>query len=222
MRLRTGRARSVTARQFGVNRGADAGDPRKRRCRRGVFNRAQLRSGCRECIGKRRKRRRGVAVRRRGWRHRFTRKRYATRGAGRVSDRVSDAIKRNGRHAAASGNVSAVDRFNGPNVRALRRVKRCRIGRVASFQNHNGAHAMRPYVIRCRIDRNANARGGCIATIGRGRVADRSGARGRFKRDAIARFNAHNVRDPRERHNVRAGNGGRVRGGCERRESEHD
>lgn len=222
MRLRTGRAQSVTARQFGINRGAHVGDPRKRRCRRGVFNRAQSRRGCRECIGKRWERRRGVAVRRRRRRHRFTWKRYATRGAGRVCDRVSDAIERNGRHAAASGNVSAVNRFNGPNVGAFGRVKCCRIGRVAGFQNHNGAHAVRPYVIGCSVDRNANARGGCIATIGRGRVADRSGARGRFKRDAIARFSAHNVRDPRERHNVRAGNGGRVRGGCERRESEHD
>lgn len=222
MRLRTGRARSVTARKFGVNRGAHAGDPRGRGRGCSLFNRAQSRSGSRECIGKRRKRRRGVAVRRRGWRHRFTRKRYATRGAGRVCDRVNDAIKCNGRHAAASGNVSAVDRFNGPNVRAFRRVKRCRIGRVAGFQNHNGAHAVRPYVVGCSVDRNANARGGCIATIGRGRFADRSGARGRFKRDAVARFNAHNVGDPRERHNVRAGNGGRVRGGCERRESKHD
>ena len=129
------------ARQFGIDRGAHAGNTCNGAIVRGVTvgaNRSRLRArkvgktdtatGGR--VGANRKHGRdGVAV--------LTRQNDRRDRSGGVRDGVRDQIKRNGRAGCTARDIPAGDRFKRPNVRYATSVQRTGVGMVAALKNND-------------------------------------------------------------------------------------
>ena len=135
-----------------------------------------------------------------------------------MRDGVRDRIKRNGRAGITARNVTAGDRFKRPNVGNATSVQRTGVSMVAAFKHNDRRGVPSIASVRDRVTNAADGLGKTARGVG---VRNVAGALRRFQRRAVSGFGAHNVRNQRERHNVRVRDAGGVRGAGRRDERRH-